>query len=86
MKDKLKKVVFEFNKLRYPECKAKIISFKNGTVEVEFSGTKASFACCFDENFIDLKYYFLDYLNLNFEIKEILKVAADRFIVKYKLL
>lgn len=84
MINKLKEAIVKFNEIRYPESEAKIISIKDDVVYVEFSGTKASFACCFDENFVDLKYYFLDYSNINFEITKVQRISNDRFIVEYR--
>ncbi|MCM8798678.1 MAG: hypothetical protein NC821_04360 [Candidatus Omnitrophica bacterium] len=81
----LRKVTRKFNQYRYPECKAKVVSHKERRLKVEFSGTKASFACCFDENFVDYKYYLKDLANLDFEIERIERKTPETFIVNYYL-
>jgi len=80
----LRKVTREFNKYRYPEARAKILVNKEGYLVVEFTGTKASFACCFDENFIDYKYYLKDIADKDFKIVNILRKTEDKFWVVYK--
>lgn len=80
---KLRKVVREFNKYRNPECKARTVRNKDDELVVEFSGSVASYACCFDENFIDFKFYIEDIADENMEIKEIKRVKSDKFVVKY---
>ena len=80
----LRKVTREFNKYRYPEARARVLLNKNDYLVVEFTGTKASFACCFDENFIDYKYYLKDIAHKDFNIIKILRKAEDRFLVLYK--
>ncbi|MCM8819955.1 MAG: hypothetical protein NC925_04075 [Candidatus Omnitrophica bacterium] len=80
----LKIVTRKFNFYRAPECKAKVISQNNGIVKVEFSGTKASFACCFDENFIDYQYYLKDYGGKDFSIRKIERKNPERFIIFYE--
>ena len=56
----LRRAATEFNKYRVPECKAKVLSNKDKTLIVEFSGTTAPFSCCFDEYFIDYGCYLKD--------------------------
>ena len=80
---KLRKVVREFNKYRNPECKARTVRNKDDELVVEFSGSVASYACCFDENFIDFKFYIEDIADEKMEIKEIKRVKSDKFVVKY---
>ena len=80
---KLRKVVREFNKYRNPECKARTVRNKDYELVVEFSGSVASYACCFDENFIDFKFYIEDIADEKMEIKEIKRVKSDKFVVKY---
>ena len=80
---KLRKVVREFNKYRNPECKARTVRNKDDELVVEFSGSVASYACCFDENFIDFKFYIEDIADEKMEIKEIKRVRSDKFVVKY---
>jgi hypothetical protein len=80
----LRKVTKEFNKYRYPEAKAKILVNRDDILVVEFTGTKASFACCFDENFIDYQYYLKDIAGKDFKIVNILRKTEDKFWVFYK--
>ncbi len=81
--EKLQKVVSEFNLYRDPECHADIIKATQDFLEVEFTGTVADYACCFDENFIDFKFYVLDLSNEELEIDEIKRKKRDKFVVKY---
>ena len=81
----LDKVLKEFNNYRYPECEAKLLHFSQDKIIVEFSGTKASFACCFDENFVDFKYYLEDFLKEKFEISKVERTDIDKFLVEYSL-
>jgi len=80
----LRKVTQEFNKYRYPQAKVKILVNRDDILVVEFTGTKASFACCFDENFIDYKYYLKDIAGKDFKIVNILRKAEDKFWMVYK--
>lgn len=81
----LRRITLEFNKYRAPECKARVLLNKDNTLTVEFTGTKASHACCFDENFIDYQYYLKDLAKKSFEINKIKRKAPERFMVIYKL-
>jgi len=81
---KIKKVTREFNKYRAPESKARVVLNKDSTLKVEFTGTKASYVCCFDENFIDYSYYLKDLANKDFQIMQIKRKAPERFLVTYK--
>ncbi len=82
-KGELKKVEKEFNFYRDPECHAEIIDAGEDEIKVEFSGTVASYACCFDENFIDFQFYVLDFVGEEIEVKEIKREKSDKFIVTY---
>ena len=76
--------ISEFNFYRDPECRARIVKVDEENLEVEFTGTVASYACCFDENFVDLKFYFLDFANEDVDIREVLREDRDKFIVTYR--
>ncbi|GEM_PF-1052647 len=76
--------VSEFNFYRDPECRARIVRVDEENVEVEFTGTVAGYACCFDENFVDLKFYFLDFADEDVEIEKILREDRERFMVRYR--
>lgn len=78
----LRRIIRKFNKIRNPECKAKTIKNSDEELVVEFSGTVASYSCCFDEHFNDLSYMFEDN-NIKLFIDEI-KRNDEKFIVKYK--
>ncbi|MDI6861678.1 MAG: hypothetical protein QMD25_06730 [Caldisericia bacterium] len=80
----LKKLIRKFNSLRYPECKAKTIKNCEDELIVEFSGSVASYSCCFDEHFNDLSFLFEDN-NIKLNIEEIKRKKDDKFIVKYKI-
>ncbi|MEO0091640.1 MAG: hypothetical protein ABIK61_02890 [candidate division WOR-3 bacterium] len=80
----LRKVSTEFNRYRFPECKAKTLLNKRDILKVKFSGTKANFACCFDENFQDFKYYLNDIANCSFIITNIVKTKNNNFVVTYR--
>lgn len=82
----LDKVLKEFNDFRYPECEAKLVYFDQDKIIIEFSGTKAHFACCFDENFVDFKYYLADILEKKFEISKVERTDIDKFLVEYSLI
>ncbi len=83
--DLLNKVIYEFNLYGYPECEAKLLFVNDNKIAVDFSGTKAHFACCFDENFVDFKYYLNDFLKYKFEISKVEQVDINRFLVEYTL-
>lgn len=79
------RVVREFNRMHAPECLAKVRRKKGNFLEVEFSGTKAGFACCFDENFIDFAYYVKDMMGWDLKIKKLERLPHDRFLVEYEV-
>lgn len=80
----LKKLIRKFNSMRFPECKAKTIKNNENELIIEFSGSVASYSCCFDEHFEDLKYLFEDNGNIKLYIDEINRKNEEKFIVKYK--
>ena len=75
---KLRAITREFNRYRYPECRARTIANKNGVLIVEFSGT-STHSCCFDEHFEDYRIL----LGENVNIEEV-DDKGDRFIVFYR--
>ncbi len=81
----LRKVSREFNKWRSPECKVKVLKNRGNNLTVEFTGTRAGFACCFDENFVDYVYYLEDIGKKKFEVSQIKRKDKERFVVNYKL-
>ncbi|MCX8095531.1 MAG: hypothetical protein N3D74_05040 [Caldisericia bacterium] len=80
----LRKLIKKFNSMRYPECKAKTIKNSKDELIIEFSGTVASYSCCFDEHFNDLKYFFEDNGNIKLYIDNVKRKDNEKFIVKYK--
>ncbi|MEM5790732.1 MAG: hypothetical protein QXP77_01645 [Candidatus Aenigmatarchaeota archaeon] len=82
MKEKIKKGIEEFNKLRAPETNAKLISFKNKILEVKFSGPFC-LSCGVNDYFEDLK-IFLEEQDVKAEIISIDEIE-DGFLVKFKV-
>ncbi|MCM8778894.1 MAG: hypothetical protein NC898_02040 [Candidatus Omnitrophica bacterium] len=80
----LSRVTRKFNSRRAPECKAKVVFQRDGVLCIEFSGTKASFACCFDENFVDYQYYLKDITGKDFSLQKIERKRAEKFRVFYE--
>ncbi len=81
----LRKIIKKFNELRNPECKAKTLKNKDDEIVIEFTGSVASYSCCFDEHFEDLRYLIEDKSSLKFFIEEVNRKDEDKFIVKYKI-
>lgn len=79
-------LIKKFNNVRKPECFAKTIKNDEKFLLIEFSGSTASFSCCFDEYFNDFTYLFKDEIGLNLEIKDIKRRNLNKFLVKYKIL
>lgn len=82
MKEKIKKSIKEFNKLRAPEANAKLISFKNKILEVKFNGPFC-LSCGTYDYFEDLK-IFLEEQGVKAEIISMDKIE-DGFLVKFKV-
>lgn len=80
----LKRLTDEFNFYRSPECVARVLSNKAKELVIEFRGTKADFACCFDENFVDYKYYLKDFGESNWELASVQQNGRARYVVTYK--
>jgi len=80
----LRKVTREFNKYRAPECRARTLRNKDDSLTVEFNGTQAASACCFDENFVDYNYYLEDLSGEEFIISGVEEPEEGRFIVVYR--
>jgi hypothetical protein len=80
----LKRVTKEFNRYRFPECKAQTLENNSKFLKIRFVGTKANFACCFDENFYDFQYYLKDVANLDAKIQDVIRDGAS-FIVYYMI-
>lgn len=80
----LRKLIRKFNSFRSPECKAKTIKNSENELVIEFSGSVASYSCCFDEHFDDLRFLFEDN-NIKLNIEEVKKMNNEKFIVKYKI-
>ena len=51
---KLRNITREFNRWRYPECRARTIKNDDEKLIIQFDGT-FSFSCCFDEHFEDFR-------------------------------
>ncbi|MBC7194919.1 MAG: hypothetical protein H5U37_04610 [Caldisericia bacterium] len=81
----LRKLIKKFNELRNPECKAKTIKNKEDELVLEFTGSTASFSCCFDEHFEDLRYFFEDKGGIKLFIEDVKRENEEKFIVKYKI-
>jgi hypothetical protein len=79
----LRQISRNFNRYRYPECRVRVVENMGENLKVEFSGTIASFSCCFDENFVDYIYLLEDLSGQKFKIKEIKREFPDRFVVTY---
>ncbi len=82
MKNRIKRGIEEFNKLRAPEASAKLISFKNKILKVKFTGPFC-FSCGVYDYFEDLK-IFLEEQKVKVEIKSI-EEAKDGFLVDFKV-
>ncbi|MCX7785281.1 MAG: hypothetical protein N2201_03495 [candidate division WOR-3 bacterium] len=80
----LRKVTAEFNRYRYPECKAQTLFNKGNILKIRFSGTKSNSACCFDENFQDFIYYLKDIANYQVKIIGVVRTKNNNFIVTYQ--
>ncbi len=81
--EKLRKITRRFNRYRSPECRAKVARNAGAELEVSFTGSTASFACCFDENFVDYCYLIRDIAGEEFAIKEIRRRGSEEFRVIY---
>jgi len=82
MKSVLRKISREFNHFRFPECRAKVIGKGEESIRVEFTGTAASFSCCFDEHFEDFR-LMMEERGMKADIGEIKRESPDKFIVLY---
>ena len=78
---KLRVISREFNKYRFPECKARVIKNEKEKLTVEFSGTSC-FSCCFDEHFEDYR-LLLEERGEKYEIEKI-ENKKEKFIVVYR--
>ena len=79
----LRRVTRRFNRYRSPECRAEVVKNTGEELEVRFTGSTASFACCFDENFVDYCYLIQDLAGENFTIKEVKRRGPEEFRVVY---
>jgi hypothetical protein len=84
--NKFSLITRKFNSKRSPECRARLLKRTEEGIIVEFTGTKASFACCFDENFIDYAYMCQDNGLGKYKIEKISRPETYRFIVHYRKL
>ena len=82
MKSVLRKISREFNHFRFPECRAKVIEKGEKSIRVEFTGTAASFSCCFDEHFEDFRLV-MEERGMKTDIGEIKRESPAKFIVLY---
>ncbi len=78
---KLRSITREFNRYRFPECRAKAKRLGEDEIVVEFDGT-ANFFCCFDEHFEDYR-ILLEEHGEKFRI-EGMEEKGGKFIVHYK--
>ena len=69
LKEKIKKVVIEFNKFRAPEAVAKLLSLNKESFKMEFTGPFCQ-ACGFYDYFDDFK-IFLEELESKADISQI---------------
>lgn len=81
----LRKVTKEFNYYRSPECRAQTLFNEEDVIKIKFSGTKAGFACCFDENFQDFRYYLKDIAKVEATIEKIKRTKNNNFIISYRI-
>ena len=80
----LKKVTEEFNSLRFPECRARIVENREDHLRIEFEGTSGGISCCFDEHFVDFAYYLEDKTGKPFIVEEVVERGRGRFLVTFK--
>ncbi len=80
----LRKVTAIFNRYRAPECRARVVQNKPPFLVVEFSGTRAALSCCFDEHFVDYRYYLKDFSGIEFQIDQVDMTKRGRFVVTYR--
>ena len=80
-KKKLIGIVKEFNRWRYPECRAKTIKNDDEKLIMQFDGT-FSYSCCFDEHFEDFR-IILEEKGEKFKITEV-KHIGEKFVVRYE--
>ncbi len=78
----LRKISKEFNHFRSPECRARIIENGEKTIKIEFSGTSASFSCCFDEHFEDYR-IMMEEAGTKTKIERVERKGIEKFIVSY---
>jgi len=78
---KLRNITREFNKWRYPECRARTIKNEEDKLIMQFDGT-FSYSCCFDEHFEDFR-IMLEEKGEEFKITEV-KHIGRKFVVRYE--
>lgn len=76
-------LTMEFNKYRFPECEAKIIKIDEEYIKVEFTGTTASFSCCFDEHFEDYR-EMLEEREIKTKIENVKRKEIGKFVVTFR--
>lgn len=69
-----------FNRYRVPECRVRA-RLSNNTVVAEFTGTAASFSCCFDEHFEDYR----QMLGESATLVRMERKGKERFLLIYRL-
>lgn len=82
----LSNIVKKFNKTRKPECIVKTIENNDKFLKVKFTGTTASYSCCFDEHFNDFRFLLNDESNIEIRIEDIKRRNLYDFLVIYKIL
>ena len=78
---KLRRITREFNRWRYPECRARTIKNEEDEIIIKFDGT-FNYSCCFDEHFEDYR-IMLEEEGEKYTIEEV-KQIGNKFIVRYK--
>lgn len=73
----------QFNRYRFPECEAKIVKIDEDSIKIEFTGTTASFSCCFDEHFEDYR-EMLEERGIKTEIENVERRGIEKFLVIFR--
>lgn len=88
VREKIEKVLAEFNRLHGSEANARILSIEGDEVIIEFEGSFCA-TCGLYDYFDDIKWEAMEF-GLEFEPVEVLGAVEDdfehgRYVVKYKL-
>lgn len=84
MEDLLETTISEYNELRSPYAKAKLLEVKGSIIKVQFEGHFCE-SCCMDEYFLDLVYE-LEPKGIEIEFLGFHFVESETFIAKYRII